>query len=324
MIPIRLDIDYERRAWLTWGVVAVNVAAFAWLLTLEGADLEYAYLRFGFRPDEVSPLAAVTSMFLHGGWLHLFFNMFFLWVYGRALEQSLSRGAWATVYLASGFAAVAVHWAFTPATMADEPAVGASGAISGMLAAAALLHPRDELLCLYFFPGSSFGVLTRMPSAVALAAWFLTQLGYAAFTADVGLGVAFWAHVGGFAGGAVTTSLLHQRWLRGLAGPQARPDVDPATAWLEARASGAAPSSSVAASAVRMLSRLGHPETAGAVLKDYLRGPGDPDEEDRLLLEGGRALLRLDPAASTALLQALVAGHPSSPFRAGARKILGA
>lgn len=326
MIPIRLNIDYERRAWLTWAVIAVNAAAFSWLLTLEDSDLEYAYLRFGFRADEVSPLPAVTSMFLHGGWLHLCFNMLFLWVFGRALEQEMSRASWASVYLVSGLAAATAHWAFTPATMADEPAVGASGAISGMLAAAVLAYPREELLCLYFFPGSSFGILMRVPAAAALAAWFLTQLVYAAFTSDVGMGVAFWAHVGGFAGGAVTLALLHRLGSRRLPGSDpsdAREDDDPASAWLEARSAGAPPSSSIAAEAVRALAKRSKAEEAGAVLKDYLRGAGDPREEDRLLLEGGRALARHDSPASTALLRALVDGHPSSPHLAGARKLLG-
>jgi membrane associated rhomboid family serine protease len=140
----------------------------------------------------------VTSMFLHGGWLHLLGNMWFLWVFGNNVEDALGHGRFAAFYLLSGLGGAATQVLLEPGS--PVPMVGASGAISGVMGAYALLYPRVRIhtlvvLVIFFFR-------VAIPAWVMLGYWFFLQL-LSAGVGDVGGGVAFAAHVGGFVTGAV-------------------------------------------------------------------------------------------------------------------------
>jgi membrane associated rhomboid family serine protease len=153
----------------------------------------------------------VTSMFLHGGWLHLLGNMWFLWVFGNNVEDSMGHGRFAIFYLTCGVAAAAAQILFDPGS--PVPMVGASGAISGVMGAYAILYPRVRIHTLVVLVILFFRV--AVPAWVVLGYWFLLQLAGTGL-GEVG-GVAFWAHVGGFVAGTVlifgfrSTRLLKRR-----------------------------------------------------------------------------------------------------------------
>jgi membrane associated rhomboid family serine protease len=145
--------------------------------------------------------APLTSMFLHGGWLHLIGNMWFLWLFGNNVEDSMGHGRYFAFYLLSGLAAAATQTFVNPSSAI--PMVGASGAISGVMGAYIVLYPRVRvhmLVVLGFF-------ITRIavPAFLMLGYWFLLQIlgGLPGLGQEEGGGVAFWAHAGGFIAGAV-------------------------------------------------------------------------------------------------------------------------
>lgn len=155
--------------------------------------------------DQRRWFAPVTSMFMHGGWLHLLGNMWFLWLFGNNTEDSMGRGRFLAFYVLCGLAAAAAQLLVTPRS--PIPMVGASGAISGVMGAYVLLYPRVRihmLIVLVVF-------ITRIvvPAYFMLGYWFLLQLlgGTASLGADRG-GTAFWAHVGGFLAGIALIPLF--------------------------------------------------------------------------------------------------------------------
>jgi membrane associated rhomboid family serine protease len=152
-----------------------------------------------------------ASMFMHGGWLHIIFNMLFLWVFGNNIEDSMGKLKFLLFYLAAGLAAVYSQAALDPDS--TIPTIGASGAVAGVLGAYALLHPQARVLTLIFI--IFFVTLVEVPAAILLAIWFVLQfvpaIGQVA-TPDVGGGgVAYFAHVGGFIFGLLTVKLLARR-----------------------------------------------------------------------------------------------------------------
>jgi membrane associated rhomboid family serine protease len=155
----------------------------------------------GYGPVWVTPL---TSMFLHGGWLHLIGNMWFLWLFGNNVEDSMGRGRYALFYLLAGLGAAATQTFLSPTS--PVPMVGASGAISGVMGAYVILYPTVQVhmvVVLVVF-------ITRIvvPAYLMLGYWFLLQLlGGASSLGSTG-GVAFWAHVGGFLVGALLVGLF--------------------------------------------------------------------------------------------------------------------
>jgi membrane associated rhomboid family serine protease len=162
-------------------------------------------------------LAAFTSMFMHGGWVHLGGNMLFLWIFGNNVEDALGRVRFLLWYIAAGLAAVATQTAvtllFSDPAGASIPNVGASGAIAGVLGAYIVLLPRASVLTLFFFV-----ILREIPAGFFLGIWFLFQLldgGFAILQPQAGGGVAFFAHIGGFVFGMATVLLVaKQRPLR--------------------------------------------------------------------------------------------------------------
>lgn len=156
---------------------------------------EGAVCVIGSRTTWATPL---TSMFLHGGWLHLIGNMWFLWVFGNNVEDSTGRLRFLLFYLTCGLLAVATQTAVNPASAI--PMVGASGAISGVMGAYIVLYPRVRVHMLIFL--GFYITRVTVPAAFMLGYWFLLQIvgGIPALASESG-GVAFWAHTGGFVAG---------------------------------------------------------------------------------------------------------------------------
>jgi rhomboid family protein len=220
VLPIHDDIPTRRFPFVTVGLIVVNIGV--WLF-YELPNLDRAILDSGFFPCEadgtcrapVGPwqLDAVTSIFMHGSWIHIVGNMLFLWIFGNNVEDAMGRVRFFLFYFASGFAATALQTWITLrfGTPADAvvPTVGASGAIAGVLGAYFVLHPRANVLTLVFF-----FIPVAIPAVYFLGFWFLFQLwqgGFDLLSPGGGVGeggVAFFAHIGGFAFGFLTVRLF--------------------------------------------------------------------------------------------------------------------
>jgi membrane associated rhomboid family serine protease len=144
------------------------------------------------------PLNLLTSMFLHGSWMHLIGNMWFLWIFGNNIEDSMGHVRFTVFYLIGGFSAALLQVFMTPASLI--PMVGASGAISGVMGAYLVLYPTVKVYCL--LPLGFFMTTVALPAWMMLGYWMLLQfVGGLGSIGREGGGVAFWAHVGGFAAG---------------------------------------------------------------------------------------------------------------------------
>ncbi len=155
-------------------------------------------------------LTVVTYMFLHGGWLHLIGNMAFMWVFADNVEDGFGHAGFVLFYLACGVAAALAHVAMSASS--QMPLIGASGAVAGVLAAYLLLFPQSRVLVLLFMR-----IPLRLSALWVLAGWFVFQVVSALLTTPGKGGVAWWAHIGGFAAGFVFTLLLRPLLLRRLA-----------------------------------------------------------------------------------------------------------
>jgi membrane associated rhomboid family serine protease len=230
VLPLHDDNPTSTRPYVTVAFIVACVLIFIWQVTLgpvAGQNVIYALgsipaVLFGSRelPQElqiVPPAASViTSMFLHGGWLHLLGNMLYLWVFGNNVEDSMGHGRFIAFYLVCGIAAALAQ--ALPDPTSTVPMVGASGAISGVLGAYMLLYPHARVLL--GLPLGFFIVqLGRFPAIWVLAAWFGMQLAMNLLTPSnplepEGGGVAFRAHIGGFVAGMVLIPLFKRRTVR--------------------------------------------------------------------------------------------------------------
>jgi membrane associated rhomboid family serine protease len=225
VFPIRDDNPHFLTPVVTYAIIATNVLAWVLIQKL-GAEqgLAHSLCDLGLVPGEllgrVAPgtsvpisehyrcvvdprgdwMTIVTHMFLHGGWLHLIGNMWFLWIFGNNVEDSMGHARFVLFYLLCGVAAAALQIAMSPAS--PIPMVGASGAIGGVMGAYVVLYPRVHVYMLIWF---GFYVNTiAVPAAFMLLYWLVLQLiGGATSLGAEGGGVAFWAHVGGFLAGAL-------------------------------------------------------------------------------------------------------------------------
>jgi rhomboid family protein len=156
-------------------------------------------------PDKSWWESVFVAMFLHGGWFHLGGNMLFLWIFGNNVEDRLGRVMFVVFYVLGGIAATLLQVAFGPDS--TIPNLGASGAIAAILGAYLVMFPRARVVTLIFF---FFITWIELPAVVVLGAWFVLQFfsGVGGLTSDVSSGIAYWAHVGGFAFGAAATWLL--------------------------------------------------------------------------------------------------------------------
>ena len=231
MIPYHDGNRTQRTALITLGLIGLNVAS--WLL-LQGAGsdplLAESVCNLGLIPGELTGLLppgsqfpmgdslacftdpgrqagnVFTSMFLHGSWMHLLGNMWFLWLFGNNIEDSMTRPRFIVFYLACGLAAALLQVVLEPRSIV--PMVGASGAISGVMGAYLVLYPRVRVFTLV--PLGFFITTVALPAWVMLLYWGALQLlgGFANIGAKQGGGVAFWAHVGGFVAGLVLVKLF--------------------------------------------------------------------------------------------------------------------
>ncbi len=224
MIPLKDDVPVQTVPVLTIGLIAANVLAFLWQLdfglersVLVGGAIPYEILTFrDVGPLDLvpPPLTVITSMFLHGGLLHIGGNMLFLWIFGNNIEDALGRSRFLIFYLACGIAAAASQTAAS--VVSGEvaiPMVGASGAIAGVLAAYLVFYPYARVLTLV--PIFIFIRLFYIPAWFFIGLWFVVQL-LSGLLGGGGSGVAFFAHIGGFATGFVLAHLMGRRrgWRR--------------------------------------------------------------------------------------------------------------
>jgi membrane associated rhomboid family serine protease len=217
MIPISDDNPTRLTPILTWALIGVCVLVYIWERSL-GHGMDAALLVFGFTPASLfsgyvplpdvgevpAGLTIFTSMFLHGSILHIAGNMLYLWIFGNNVEDAMGHLRYLLFYLICGVAAALTLAYIDPSSRV--PMVGASGAISGVLAAYVLLFPRARVtvivpLGIIFYP-------FRITAVWVVGFWFLLQLLSAAATRPDQPGVAWWAHVGGFAAGAILTPLF--------------------------------------------------------------------------------------------------------------------
>jgi membrane associated rhomboid family serine protease len=207
------DIHGAPPALVTWGLVALNVLIFLYQLTLGEAALRNFFLTFGAIPALILQgerlFTLLTSMFLHGGWLHIIGNMVFLLVFGDNVETVMGKFGYLVFYLVGGLAAAAAFIALNPDT--TVPMLGASGALAAVLGAYIVMFPRSQVRALVFL--GFFVTITRVTAFVFLGIWFVLQLfqGIGTLGANQTGGVAYWAHIGGFVFGLVVGLLLRGR-----------------------------------------------------------------------------------------------------------------
>lgn len=223
MIPIGDENPTRRIPVVNYLLLALNIAAFIYELSLGAARLDGFIAAWGVRSNEVVALLGgdlgllrsvllktLVSMFLHGGWLHIGGNMLFLWVFGDNVEDNFGSLAYLLFYLLSGAGAALGQALLTPAS--GIPSIGASGAISGVLAAYLLLYPRASVRALLAL--LVFFTVVYVPAWLMIIIWFGTQLlnGIASVTdaAQMSGGVAYGAHVGGFVLGLLLTFLFRR------------------------------------------------------------------------------------------------------------------
>ncbi|MBV8828269.1 MAG: rhomboid family intramembrane serine protease [Acidobacteriaceae bacterium] len=207
MIPLRALILRRGTPVMTLVLIAINVFCFL-IETAQPRYLESAFIaHYALVPDHFRPSALVTSMFLHGGWLHLIGNMWFLLVFGSHIEGALGSGRFLIFYLLCGIASALVQLMLNLGS--PVPTLGASGAIAGVMGAFVLIYPRARVVTLVFI--IIFITTIEIPAAFMLIYWFAIQLlsGLASFSSftDQG-GVAWFAHVGGFLAGLLFVRLF--------------------------------------------------------------------------------------------------------------------
>jgi membrane associated rhomboid family serine protease len=209
------NVRGHHRPWVTWALIAANVVVFLYELSLGVDGLQRFAGNYGAVPAQITQgkrlYTLVTSMFLHGGWLHIIGNMLFLAVFGDNIEATLGRVGYLFFYLAGGIVASLAQVVANPA--AEIPSLGASGAVAAVLGAYAVLFPtsRVRVLVVLFF----WITITRVIALLFIGLWFVIQFfngvaGLGVETAQTG-GVAYWAHVGGFLLGVVIGFLFRGR-----------------------------------------------------------------------------------------------------------------
>ena len=204
MIPLRDVIPSRTTPFVTVLLIVVNVAVFLFELSL-GDSVDAFVFDFGLVPASFSVLTLFTSMFLHGGFLHVGGNMLYLWIFGDNVEDRVGHGRFLLFYLLCGTAAAVAQTFMQPDSRV--PMVGASGAVAGVMGAYFVLYPHSKIVTL--LPIFIFIQLIEVPAIIFLGIWFLMQfvsgvgsIGAAAEGRMAG-GIAFWAHVAGFVAGVL-------------------------------------------------------------------------------------------------------------------------
>jgi membrane associated rhomboid family serine protease len=217
MLPIRDHNPSGRVPYVTYALIAANVLIFLGYSGFlnDPASLNRLYFNWAMIPARVSSgdgfHTVISSMFLHGGWMHLLGNMLFLYIYGDNIEDEMGHLGFAVFYVAAGLGAGAIHVLSAP--YSTVPTVGASGAIAGVMGGYLLLFPKARVDILIFFV--VFVRILPIPAWIVLMVWFGMQLVGGVGADPTMRGVAYWAHLGGFAAGLALTI---PTWLR-LGGP---------------------------------------------------------------------------------------------------------
>jgi len=218
MIPIRDTIPSASFPAVTIGLICVNAIVFIAEINLSARGLDYLFLHWGIVPLrfthpqlDANYFTLLSSLFLHGGWMHVIGNMWSLWIFGDNIEDRLGRLGFLIFYLLSGLAAGIGHVVTNPAS--PVPTVGASGAIAGVMGAYLLLFPHARVVTI--IPIFIFFQLVEVPAVIFLGIWFVIQLfsgtiSFAASNSNAG-GVAWWAHIGGFIVGVLWALPLRRR-----------------------------------------------------------------------------------------------------------------
>jgi membrane associated rhomboid family serine protease len=225
MLPIRDDQPRYSTPWVTRFLIALNLLIFLFEATLDRRSLTALIFQFGVVPSHLAaflagvptyPLPVVvipffTSLFLHGSWMHVIGNMWFLYIFGDNVEDYLGHFKYLVFYLLTGVLAMGTHVIVNLHSTA--PALGASGAIAGVLGAYFVLYPRARVLTWFFV------FVVWVPAWIILGYWFVlnflsgTATALAVQKQNMG-GVAFWAHVGGFISGALLVKVFGERGMR--------------------------------------------------------------------------------------------------------------
>lgn len=211
MIPLRDTQPSYSTPYVTIGIIIVNVMVFLYQVSLDPYELNHFIAHYAIIPDHFQYADILTAMFMHGGWMHLIGNMWFLWIYGDNVEDVLGHGKYLLFYLVCGLAAGLTHVMLAP--FSRVPTLGASGAIAGVMGAYLIKFPHSRIITLV--PVFVFLTTMEIPAVFMLAYWFIIQLfsgvgsiGYSNISKG---GVAWFAHVGGFVAGMVLIYVLGTR-----------------------------------------------------------------------------------------------------------------
>jgi membrane associated rhomboid family serine protease len=211
VIPLRDVIPSRTTPVVTVTIILINAVVFLYEASLVEPALQRFVFAYGLVPALFDPIAVLTSMFLHGGWMHFLGNMLYLWIFGDNVEDRLGHARFLVFYLLCGIAAALAQVWMSP--FSRIPMVGASGAIAGVMGAYFVLFPHSRVLTLV--PIFFFIELVEIPAIFFLGIWFVMQFlsGVGSIgvetSQDVG-GVAFWAHVAGFAAGLAGVFLFRR------------------------------------------------------------------------------------------------------------------
>ncbi len=212
LIPLQDENRSLTTPHITRALIIVNVVVFfvTWIFGLD--FLEDIVWKYGMIPQYVIGgrriYTLLTSIFLHGGIIHLGLNMLYLYIFGDNIEDAFGHGRYLAFYLLSGFAAGLAHILTTMDPML--PTIGASGAVSGVLGAYLVLYPRARILALVLF---FWIAITSIPAVFFLAFWFVFQLLYGTitFAFEISSGTAYWAHIGGFVAGMILALTVRKK-----------------------------------------------------------------------------------------------------------------
>lgn len=221
MIPLKDNIPSRRLPVMNVTLIVVNIIVFFYEISL-GKEIEYLFYHFGIIPKvflenildaniSEAIIPVFTSMFLHGGILHLIGNMLFLWIFGDNVEDRLGHVNFLFFYIFCGIFAAIIHIITNPAS--SIPTIGASGAVAGVLGAYFILYPLARVSTLVFI--GFFLTVVHIPAIIFLGVWFLVQffqgtLQFALLEKDIA-GIAWWAHVGGFVCGMFLVTFFGKR-----------------------------------------------------------------------------------------------------------------
>ena len=214
MFPLKDDNPTQSKPIVTIALIVICVFIFLYQFSLTHAENIFIINSYGMKPQNLfldtnisNYFTIVSSMFLHGGFMHLIGNMLFLWIYGNNIEDAMGHIKFLFFYLFCGLAAAFLQALVTPNS--NIPMIGASGAVSGVLSAYLLLYPKARVSTLIFI--FFFITVIRIPAGILILIWFATQLLNASLTDPNSPGVAWFAHIGGFLMGILLLPFLKKK-----------------------------------------------------------------------------------------------------------------